>query len=457
MYEQEFVSSLLRATRRGDVNALESHLLTVTNPDLYLNRVYNDEYMQKCTLLTIACLQGHEHVIRMLLKRFKPDLEILNNVIIEGGNLSRQIFSNVSVLWTAVSINNFEIVKLLVEYGANVNHTTKTNSTPLRGACYNGNVNMARYLIEKGANIHIAKENNDTNLMVSVCHKHLNMVTYLVNELNIDVNECDNDGHSPLYDAVICGSLELVEFLLKHGARNFRAVVDQMSPLMWAAEKRHPHLMEAISSQCSLLERIEAEELLGSAFVCGTRDNRDLDQAFKHFYRALELRFVHDLPKPLRLITNEIFGDRQECQTIDELKKIQSSFNNMYIEALLVRERLLGLTNKEYRYSLCYRGAILADNEQYHEAVSYWLYELELRRQYSILLEPKHLRNFVSIFCGMLYKSNSLPMEALLIIIVATTEELEHDAQNFNYNLNTLLFLITTTSQVQIYLYIKVC
>jgi hypothetical protein len=214
--------------------------------------------------------------------------------------------------------------------------------------------------------------------------------------------------------------------------------------------------VEAISSQCSLLERIEAEELLGSAFVCGTRDNRDLDQAFKHFYRALELRFVHDLPKPLRLITNGIFGDRQECQTIDELKKIQSSFNSMYIEALLVRERLLGLTNKEYRYSLCYRGAILADNEQYNEAVSYWLYELELRRQYSILLEPKHLRNFVSIFCGILYKSNSLPMEALLITIVATTEELEHDTQNFNYNLNTLLFLITTTSQVQLYLYTKI-
>ncbi len=446
--ENEFINLLLSAARRGDVNVLENHLSRITNPIVYLNEAYPEVHMQKCTLLTIACLNGHIDVIRMLLSRFKPDLEVLNNVIFGDVKPNQPIFLNVSVLWTAASINNFEIVKLLVEHGANVNHTTKANSTPLRGACYNGNLDMARYLIKNGGDIHIAKENNDTNLMVSVCHKHLNMVAYLVDEFNCDVNLCDNDGRSPLYDAINCGSLEIVEFLLKHGARNFRAIKDQMSPLMWAAEKRHVDLLQAISSHCSLLEQIEAEELIGSAFVCGPHGDRALDQAFEHFYRAFELRLAHDLPKPLRLTTNEIFGNQQECQTVDELKAIQSNFDRMYIEALLLRERLLGSINAEYRYSLCYRGAILADNGHHHEAIAYWIYELGLCQQYSIPLNSKHLRHFTSLFSGMVYKAKSIPMESLFTILSATIEELEHCKENFNYNLYTLLFLITITTQV---------
>ncbi len=444
----EYVNLLLSAARQGDINALENHLSTIKNPTIYLNQVYDEALMQKCTLLTIACLNGHVDIIRMLLSRFKPDLEVLNNVIFGDVNPNQHVFSNVSVLWTAASINNFDIVKLLVEHGANINHTTKTNSTALRGACFNGNLDMVRYLIENGADIHIAKENNDTNLMVSVCHKHLNIVTYLVDELKCDVNICDNDGRSPLYDAVNCESLELVEFLLKHGARNFRSIKDQMSPLMWAAEKRSANLLEAISSHCSMLERIEAEELIGSAFICAPHGDRTIDQSLEHFYRAFELRLAHDLPKTLRLTSNEIFGNQRECQTIDELKEIRSNFNRMYIEALLVRERLLGSTNAEYRYSLCYRGAILADNGQHHEAVAYWIYELSLCQQYSIPLDSKHLRRFASLFSGMLYKIMSIPMESLLTVISATMEELEHNTENFNYNLYTLLFLITLTSQV---------
>ncbi|CAF0885089.1 unnamed protein product [Rotaria sordida] len=383
----------------------------------------------------------------MLLHRYKPDLEILNNVVLGDTNTTRQIFSNVSLLWVATSINDFEVVKLLVEHGANVNHRTKTNSTPLRGASYNGNVDMARYLIENGADVHLAKENNDTNLMVSVCHKHLNMVTYLVDELNYDVNECDNNGRSSLYDAVTCGSVELVEFLLKRGARNFQAVVDQMSPLMWAAERKRSELVDIISPYCSLLERIEAEELLASALICGNRDDHVLDQSFKHFCRALELRTIHNLSKATKSTTNAIFDNRHECQTIKQLEEIRSNTDQLYIEALLVRERLLGSTNGEYRYSLCYRGAILADNGQYHKAVAYWIYELSLCQQYSISIDPKHLRRFASLFSGMLYKIKFIPMEALFTIIKETIEQLEYDKKNFNDNLSTLLFLITIVSQ----------
>jgi Fem-1 family protein b len=447
--ETEFNDNLLSAVRHGDVHLLESHLSTAANPDLYLNRVYDEVDGQKCTILMIACLNGHKDIIDMLLYRFKPDLEVLNNILLDEGDTSKDMFIDVSVLWAAASINNFQLVQLLVKYGANVNHTTKTNSTPLRGACYNGNVDMTRFLIKHGAAINIAKENNETNLMVSVWHNHIATATYLLDELGCDVNECDNTGYSSLYYAVHRGSLELVKLLLERGARNFRATINQMSPLMWAAEKRRIGLVDAISPHCSLLEQIEAEELLGSAFVCAQPNDRDLNQAFQYFYRALERRLTHNLSKPLRSTTIELFDNRQECQTLDQLEDIRSNLDNMYIEALLIRERLLSAENGEYRYSLFYRGAVLADNGQHHRTIDYWLYELALRQQYSISPDSKMLRYFGSLFSEMLLKSMHVPIDVLLKIMTVITEELEQNKKKFDYNFYTILFLIKIINQVQ--------
>jgi Fem-1 family protein b len=440
---------LLSAVRQGDIESLEKHLSTISNPEKYLNQIYDEENMQKCTLLTIACLNKHEHIMRMLLHRYKFDLEITNNILFGEENKKQQMCSSVTVLWVAAALNNFQMVKLLVEHGANVNHRTKTNSTPLRSACYNGNIDIARYLIENGGDIHIAKENNDTNLAVSVYRKHLKMASYLVDELGCDVNICDNDGRSPLYDAVNCGSLELVQFLLDHGARNFRAKSDQMSPLMWTAEKRRTDLMYAISSHCSLIEQIEAEELLGSSFACADLEDRDFEQSFEHFIRALELRSIHNLPKILRTTTIDLFDNRQECQTIDQLNEIRFNSASICIEALLVRERILGLNNTEYRYSLRYYGAILADNDQHYQAIAFWMYELKLRQEYSIEIDPENLRHFASMFSEMVFLSLSIPIEALLMVIRVTAEELKRNTIDFDFNFYTLLFLITIISQVK--------
>ncbi|CAF3477166.1 unnamed protein product [Rotaria sp. Silwood1] len=422
---------LLLSVRQGDIDILEEYLSLIPNSDEYLNQIFDEEYNQKCTLLMIACLHRHDNIIRMILRRFKPDLEVTNDILFGDGNKNQQMCFNVTILWAAAATNNFEIVKLLVEHGANVNHTTKTNSTPLRSACYNGNIDMARYLIEHGADINISKENNDTNLAVSVYRKHLKMASYLVDELGCDVNICDNDGRSPLYDAVNCGSLELVKFLLDHGARNFPAICDKMSPLMWAAEKRRTNLVDAIAPHCSLIEQIEAKELLGSAFACADLDERDFEEAFEHFTRALQLRSIHNLSKKLKTTTIDLFDHQQECQTIDQLNEIYSNSARLCIEALLIRERLLGPTNAEYRYSLRYHGAILADNDQHDQAMTFWMYELGLRQKYSIPMDPENLRHFASMFSEMIFVSLSIPIENLLTVIRVTTEELKHNTVEY--------------------------
>jgi Fem-1 family protein b len=444
----DFDTLLLSIVHKGDVTALKTQLLTVSNPDVYLNRIYNEPNEQKCTLLMIACLNEYEDMVYMLLDCFKPDLEVLNAIRINDDDKMSELYLDVTILWVAAVMNYSLIVNRLVLHGANINHKTSTNSTPLRGACFNGNVEMVRYLIENGANINVANIDNSTNLILSVYRKHLQLTAYLVDVLGLDVNECDSDGCSPLYFAIKCGSLEIARFLLNRGARNFPPTYDQLSPIMLAAENRRSDLVDIISMHCSNVEWIEAEELLGSAFACAEYGDCDLQQTFEHFCRALELRSIHNIPKTLRSATLEIFNNRQECQTIDQLKEIRLNSDNMHIEAFLVRERLLGPTSENYRDSIDYRGAVLADNAQYDRAVALWLYNLELHQQYSLTIDRICLRQFSSIFAQIFYESLPISIDAVLTVITAVVADLKHNLKEFDNNLHTVLFLTTIVSQV---------
>jgi hypothetical protein len=403
----------------------------------------------------IACLNEYEEMVSMLLHSFQFDLEVLNIIEISVKDQNLKVYENVTVLWAAAALNNVKIIKLLVEHGAHVNHTIKTNSTPLRCVCFHGDVNMARYLIEHGADVNIRKEHNDTNLILSVFREHMELVHYLVDELGCDVNEYDDENRSPLYLAVERGSLELVQFLLNRGARNFPPLCGQLSPLMLAADKRRNDLVDAIIPYCSLSERIEAEELLGTAFACREYGICDLEKSFEHFSRALELRATYHLPKTLRKSTHEVFNHRQECQTIDQLEELQSNSDNLYIEALLIRERLLGPTNVKYRHSLLHRGATLANTTQYQQGIALWMYQLELHRQHAIPIYSKQLRYFVKNFAVIVYKCSPISTQNLCQIIIVIMDELNRNTKDFDYNLNTLLFLITIIIQVYILFVLK--
>ena len=446
----DFDNTLLSAVLQGNVDLLEHHLSTVDSPEIYLNRLYDETDEQKCTLLMIACLHGYDEIIHMLLHRFKLNLEIANDICLDEINSTKQMYLEVSVLWAVAAIGNFPLVRLFVEHGANINYRTKTKSTPLRCLCRYGNLEMIRYFVEQGADVHARNDKNETNLMVSVSYNQLNVVTYLVDELYCDVNTTDDDGRSPLYDAVYCQSHEIFEFLLQHGARNFRANVDQMSPLMWAAEKRLIHFLDTISPHCLILEQIEGRELLGSAFVYAPNGTHDFEQALQCFSQAIQLRLIHSLLKVQRTNDMEIFNDRQECQTLEDLEIIRTNPDLIYTEALLIRERLLGPADKRYRASLTYRGAFLADSGQHHQALMIWMYELRLCQQYSIAFDSIQVREIVSLISEMLCESIVISIDSILTLLVWISEELERNREEFVENFWTLFYLISIIPQVRI-------
>jgi ankyrin repeat protein len=204
-----------RAACQGHCISLEVYLNQ--NPNC-INKFFT--YAESTwTPLLAACFYKHEHVVRMLLTRFKPDINAIGTINLKTLENRLELVEEVSSLWTAAAVNHFDIVKLLIEHGnANINQLIKTHSTALRAACYHNNIEMVEYLIKHGANPHQARIGNYTNLMLCAGRQYPLLVKYLVSEIQCDINEKDENGQTALYYAVRSGSIEITKFLLEHGA-----------------------------------------------------------------------------------------------------------------------------------------------------------------------------------------------------------------------------------------------
>ncbi|ELU09748.1 hypothetical protein CAPTEDRAFT_206942 [Capitella teleta] len=68
-----------------------------------------------------------------------------------------------------------------------------------------------------------------------------------------------------------------------------------------------------------------------------------------------------------------------EAITMEELTALTSSSDRVYMQSLMVRERLLGPDHKDTVFGLMYRGAVYADSHSYQRCVDLWKYAFNLR------------------------------------------------------------------------------
>lgn len=437
-----------RAVHQGRVFSLETYLNRYPLEDI--DQQY-EHGRSRWTILIAACFYKHENIVRMLLRRFKPDVDAVGDVKLD---FVSEIMYGVSSLWVAVAVGHFGIVKLLIEEGhANINHLSITRSSPLRAASYIGHLQIAKFLIENGADIKLVREGNYTNLMLTAYRRHSSMVKYFIDEVKCNPNEYDQDGRTPLHYAIDGGSLDVVQLLLERGANNITPNV--ITPLNWAALEAREDLVDAFESYClSDLEWIEARELLGASFANVESKNYNLDKAVEQLTKAFQLRTKRNLPK-IRSINSpvEAFQYCQECHTLEDFNEILSESNTrIHIESLLIQERILGQKNKRYRRAVRFYGALLADTHQYDASLLFWLYELNLRRQYQINFDRWHLRDFVHMFAEMIINDvDHIPERAFIEVLKALDDELAIHRNN-DHNLLTLFYLFTIISHVRNYM-----
>lgn len=72
-------------------------------------------------------------------------------------------------------------------------------------------------------------------------------------------------------------------------------------------------------------------------------------------------------------------------QTLEELQELVSDPDAMRVQALLIRERILGPAHPDTSYYIRFRGAVYADAGRFSRCISLWNYALDMQQS---ILEP---------------------------------------------------------------------
>ncbi|XP_033107020.1 protein fem-1 homolog B-like [Anneissia japonica] len=382
---------------------------------------------QKCTALVIAALHGNTNVVKLLLDQYHVDIEQTGTVQFCGF-----VIEGATALWTASGAGRYEVVTMLIERGADVNHATSTNSTPLRAACFDGRLDIVKYLVEHDADIHKPNKYNNTCLMIACYRGHLTVASYLL-EHNADATAVAHCGATALHFTAETGHLEIVKELVKFSAQMIPND-HGMTPLMVACENNQAEVAEYIMTldSCSKAERIEALELLGASYA-NDKDNYDVAKTYHYLYLALLERTCDPNNLFLKHIQTPIsaYGYQKEAQTLEELKSLKFDTDKLHMEALIVRERILGKQCPELLHPIVYRGAVAADNMQFSMCLSLWKHALNIRQGLN-RSTYKDLLRFAQVFSQMLHIGMQVNFSELHNILKSAVCEMESSQEKLN-------------------------
>lgn len=127
-------------------------------------------------------------------------------------------------LCTASSLDNLDIVMLLLCYGASANFSADLNGgTPLHSACdkemrSGNNTSIVKELISSGADVNAEDNMGQTPLHFACSSENIEIVECLLqNHAEIDVTDIDEE--TPLVRACYAQNFDLMKILVEHGCR----------------------------------------------------------------------------------------------------------------------------------------------------------------------------------------------------------------------------------------------
>ena len=369
------------------------------------------------TPLIIAAHNEHLESVKILL-RYKADVEDRGTL-----KLGDHVIEGCTPLWAAAASGRLDVVKLLIERNADVDGRTSTDSTPLRAAAHKGHLDVVRCLVESGADVNARTQYEATPIMAACHYGHVSIITYLINK-GAFVDLQAKDGNTALHYTAQRGHLEVVSQLLSLGAPQLPNN-QGLTPLLYACDCCSIEIVDYLIKrpECTKQQRIDALELLG-ATIANSNDNV---KAFSYMKRGMEERY-EDLKHPLlkkKMEPVEAYQNRNESQTLEELALLEGDAHAIGMEGLLSKERILGSDNPAIRYSIRYRGAVLADSEQYELCFGLWKRAMEKATNNDVSVIGD-LGSYTSAFGEMVEKGILLRpnfIEDAFEILVAASEK----------------------------------
>jgi ankyrin repeat protein len=204
----------------------------------------------RCSPLFPAVKGGDEGTIAILLAHgYRPDAlamyssmvsgsaTLLETLIRHGGNVNTRLHGKESLLQYAVRVESVEFVRILVNHGANVharpgkpifeyeceNEEERDNRTALQRAFEKGNLAIVDILLRAGADVNEEPANSiggATSLQIVAANGFLGLARYLL-ERGADINAPPgpNFGGTALQAAAKTGRIDMIQYLLDHGAK----------------------------------------------------------------------------------------------------------------------------------------------------------------------------------------------------------------------------------------------
>ena len=112
------------------------------------------------------------------------------------------------------------MLKLLLDSGANTNSKDKYGNSPLHYAAANNiNPEVSKILVANNADINAVNFNKSTPLLLACKKNNIKVAKYLASLKNININHIGKKKYTALMYAVLRSKPELVETLLKYGAK----------------------------------------------------------------------------------------------------------------------------------------------------------------------------------------------------------------------------------------------
>jgi ankyrin repeat protein len=438
--DDELYTLICQSNNANELDARLKILLNIDEILMFLHR-RNDQCVN---LLMLAALYGKDEMVRIILS-YSSDVnklvELHGSIFRINGTLVR----NATALWCACDRGHYTVARTLIEKGgAKIDHGPRYPL--LIDAVIVGRLDTVRFLIENNyVNINNTVNNDNyklNSLIMAVIYGHTQIVAFLLEKGSKFDYTTPSSSNTPLGYAALKGHLDIVRLLCSAGACSSIKNKNGQTPLMLAAKYDRINVIDYLLEQNDIEIGIKQLEFVACSFITPMNTNITIQRA--QFQRMLnlmrkifEIRKIKNLSK---IIAQPIaaYGFQQECQTIEDLNKIQHDHECLYTEALIIRERLLVPEKNETLFKpLLIRGDKLVERGQFELCLHLWEHTFYLYQNMDL---ETGLHRFVWLFCKML--SMNIPISPQRFVQIGhLTFETSQQKPRDDYIKNALCFL----------------
>ncbi len=187
--------------------------------------------------------------VTMLMSAIKLNDEKLIEELLKGGarlNKSADTRGRTPLIYAAV-YGDAETIKALVEAGADLNQDNPGGRTPLMEAATHGNTKTIKALVEAGADVDKVDKNGKTSLMEAAAHGNVEAIKALA-AAGADVDKVDKNGKTPLMEAATHDNVEAIKALAAAGADVNKVDKDGVTMLVNAIYGGQVEIVKALAA-----------------------------------------------------------------------------------------------------------------------------------------------------------------------------------------------------------------